>query len=67
MGRGMGGRRNAWNSIGCEGHEWRQCGAKVNNERNMGIADYKLTNNSTAIRFYSSTLDSTHLSGHIRV
>ena len=35
VGRGMGRRRNAWNSIACEGHEWRQCGAKVNNERNM--------------------------------
>ena len=39
--RGMGGRRNAWNSSGCENHGWRQCEAKVNNEGNMEIADLK--------------------------
>ena len=38
----MGGRRNAWNSSGCENHGWRQCGAKVNNEGNMEIADLKM-------------------------
>ena len=37
----MGGRRNTWNSSGCEDHGWRQCGAKVNNEGNMEIADLK--------------------------
>ena len=35
----MGGRKNAWSSSGCESHEWRQCGVKVNNEGNMEIAD----------------------------
>ena len=41
VGRGMGGRRNAWNSIGFENHGWHQYGAKVNNEGNMEIADLK--------------------------
>ena len=39
--RGMGGRRNAWSSSGCEDHGWRQCGTKVNNEEDMEISDLK--------------------------
>ena len=31
----MGGRRNVWNSSGCEKHGLRQCGAKVNNDEDM--------------------------------